>query len=71
VFIYNNEIYLKTINGDTNQVTAGPGYAARPEWSPDGQTILFSRIIQNVSKRLYYLDVESREVTPVFPAEEQ
>ena len=71
VFIYNNEIYLKTINGDTNQVTAGPGYAARPEWSPDGRTILFSRIIQNVSKRLYYLDVESREVTPVFPAKEQ
>lgn len=62
------EVFVMSTDGtQIEQFTEGPGYAARPEWSPDGQTILFSRIIQNVSKRLYYLDVESREVTPVFP----
>jgi Tol biopolymer transport system component len=70
VFAFHDEIFLMSTNGDNiQQLTDGSGYIKRPEWSPDGQTILFSRIIQNVSKRLYYLDVESREVTPVFPAE--
>jgi Tol biopolymer transport system component len=64
------EIFLMDIDGsEIEQVTEGPGYAARPEWSPDGKTILFSRIIPNVSKRLYYLDPATHQVTPVFPAE--
>jgi len=68
VFIYNDEVYIKNVDGgDAEQVTAGAGYAARPEWSPDGQTILFSRIILNGPERLYYLNVATREVTPVFP----
>lgn len=68
-FTLNEEVYLMGIDGsNVEQVTDGPGYVKRPEWSPDGKTILFSRIIQNVSKRLYYLDVATREVTPVFPA---
>lgn len=63
------EIFIMDTDGSNiEQVTQGPGYAARPEWSLDGGTILFSRIIPNVSKRLYYLDVATREVTPVFPA---
>jgi len=72
VFAYNSEVFIAETDGkNVEQLTDGVGYVRRPEWSPDGQTILFSRINQNVSKRLYYLDVESREVTPVFPAEEQ
>jgi len=72
VFIYNDEIHItKVDSGDAEQATAGPGFAARPEWSPDGETILFSRLILNASnrliKRLYYLNVATREVTPVFP----
>lgn len=68
VFIYDDEVYIKNVDGgDAEQVTAGPGFAARPEWGPDGQTILFSRIILNGPERLYYLDVVTREVTPVFP----
>ena len=68
-FTYDGEIYTMMIDSSNSiqQVTAGLGYARRPEWSPDGQTILFSRIIQNVSKRLYYLDVATHEVVPVFP----
>lgn len=68
-FTYDGEIYTMMIDSSNSiqQVTDGTGYARRPEWSSNGLTILFSRIIQNVSKRLYYLDVESREVTPVFP----
>ena len=68
-FTYHGEIYLMKGNGDNmEQVTAGPGYIARPVWSPDGKTILFTRIIQNVSQRLYYLNVATHQVTPVFPA---
>lgn len=67
-FILNNEVHVMKADGkNIEQVTKGLGYTVRPEWSPDGKTILFSRIIQNVSKRLYYLDVATREVTPVFP----
>jgi|GEM_PF-775698 len=66
---YDKEIFIMKIDGNgIEQITEGPGYATRPEWSPDGNTLLFSRIIPNVSKRLYYLDVNTREVTPVFPA---
>lgn len=72
-FTYKNEVYIKNIDGsNAEQVTAGAGYTARPEWSPSGQVILFSRLILNASsrliKRLYYLNVATREVTPVFPA---
>ncbi len=63
------EIFIMIADGtDIEQVTAGTGYAARPEWSPDGKTILFTRIIPNVSQRLYFLDVATHQVTPVFPA---
>ncbi len=59
---------MKTDGSDMEQVTEGTGYVRRPEWRPDGRTILFSRIIDNVSNRLYYLDVATHQVTPVFPA---
>ncbi len=65
---YDKEIFIMKIDGNgIEQITEGPGYATRPEWSPDGNTLLFSRIIPNVSKRLYFLDVVSHQVTPVFP----
>jgi Tol biopolymer transport system component len=68
VFVFNGEIHFVGIDGKSvEQVTDGLGYTVRPEWSPDGATLLFSRIIPNESKRLYYLDVATREVTPVFP----
>lgn len=71
VFTLEEEVYLMEIDGNNiQQVTDGPGHVKRPEWSPDGETILFSRILQNVSKRLYYLEVNTREVTPVFPEED-
>jgi len=63
------EIFIMKVDGsDIEQVTEGNGYSARPEWGPDGKTILFTRIIENVSKRLYFLDVGTHQVTPVFPA---
>jgi len=62
------EIFMMNLDGSgVEQITEGAGYVARPEWSLDGKTILFSRIIPNVSKRLFYLNVVSHEVTPVFP----
>jgi TolB protein len=65
-----SEVYLMNADGtEIRQVTSGPGIARRPEWHPDGQTILFSRFRPNVSKRAYLLDVTTLEVTPVFPAE--
>src|SRR5699024_10611653 len=69
VFVHNKELYITKVDSEcVEQVTTGPGYVVRPEWNPDGKTILFSRIILNVSKRLYYFNVATREVTPVFPA---
>jgi Tol biopolymer transport system component len=58
------------VNGENiTQLTEGNGIAQRLEWHPDGQTILFTRFIPNVSDRMYLLDVQTREVEPVFPAE--
>lgn len=63
------EMFIMNIDGgNIKQVTEASGYVRRPEWSPDGKTILFSRIINNVSSRLYFLNVTTRQVTPVFPA---
>jgi Tol biopolymer transport system component len=63
------ELFIMNIDGSSiQQVTAGPGYVGRPEWSPDGKTILFTRVIPNVSQRLYLLDVTTHQVKPVFPA---
>lgn len=68
-FIYDDELYIKKVgNKNVEQVTIGLGYVRRPEWSLDGKIILFSRIIPNVSRHLYHLNVYTREVTPVFPA---
>ena len=65
-----SEVYLMNADGtEIRQVTSGPGIARRPEWHPNGQTILFTRFRPNVSKRAYLLDVKTLEVTPVFPAE--
>jgi Tol biopolymer transport system component len=67
---FNSEVFIVKSDGSGfKQLTEGPGYVRRPEWSPDGETILFTRIIENVSERLYFLDVATLEVTPVFPAE--
>lgn len=69
MFTYDGEVYFTKVgNKGVEKVTVGPGYARRPEWSPNGKTILFCRIIPNVSRYLYYLDVATHEVTPVFPA---
>ena len=65
------ELHIMNVDGsDVRQVTEGPGMVRRPEWSPDGKTILFDRFIPNVSERLYLLDVQTLEVNPVFPANE-
>ncbi|MCA1803508.1 MAG: hypothetical protein LC662_13755 [Rhodothermaceae bacterium] len=40
--------------------------AYRPVWHPDGHSILFSANIYNAS-RLYLIDINTREITAVFP----
>ncbi|HKI45930.1 MAG TPA: hypothetical protein VKA08_11425 [Balneolales bacterium] len=65
----NYELFIMNSDGtEIEQVTEGVGVAGRPQWSPNGKTILFSRFIPNVSRRLYLLDVQTKQVTPVFPA---
>lgn len=64
------EVFMMNADGTgIEQLTEGEGIAQRPEWHPDGQTILFTRFIPNVSERMYLLDVQTRQVEPVFPAE--
>lgn len=62
------ELYLMNIDGtDIRQITEGPGYVDRPEWHPDGSRLLFTRVIPNVSNRMYVVEATSYEVEPVFP----
>jgi len=64
------EIFVMQKDGShIEQLTEGDGMVRRPEWHPDGREILFTRIIPNVSERMYLLDVQTRQVEPVFPAE--
>jgi len=64
------EIFVMHKDGSNiEQLTEGEGIAGRPQWHPDGREILFTRIIPNVSERMYLLDVQTRQVEPVFPAE--
>jgi Tol biopolymer transport system component len=72
-FAYNEEIHLMAADGsNVRQVTGGEGDAAQPMWSPDGTQILFFRRFflrgGQTTTHLYLLDVETLEVTPVFPA---
>ncbi|NBB73145.1 MAG: hypothetical protein GVY35_05625 [Bacteroidetes bacterium] len=65
------EVFLMHADGTgIRRVTQGPGSAERPEWHPEGKTIMFSRELPGGSHRLYLLDVETLEVEPVFPAQE-
>lgn len=75
-FAYQDQIYLMNADGtDIRRVTGGDGYAGAPEWNPDGNTILFTRLNflpgSRAINRLFFLDVETLEVTPVFPAGEE
>ncbi|WP_103029358.1 TolB family protein [Salinibacter altiplanensis] len=70
-FNYDDQIYLMSADGtNVRQVTGGDGFAAKPAWSPTGETILFFRRFTSRGYRsLFLLDVETLEVEPVFPAE--
>lgn len=74
-FVYDRQVYLMSATGENvRQVTGGEGYAKQPVWSPDGETILFWRRFfdsAQTPERLYFLDVETLEVEPVFPAGER
>lgn len=71
-FTLNREVHLMDANGENvRQVTGGmSGFSRDPEWSPDGSKLLFSRVVHPsgdpADDRLYILDVETREVEPVF-----
>jgi len=71
-FAYGDQIYLMAADGtDVQQVTGGNGTAKQPVWSPDGETILFWRRFldgSNTRERLFFLDVKTLDVEPVFPA---
>jgi len=71
-FAYDDQIYLMSATGENvRQVTGGKGTAQQPVWSPNGETILFWRRFFDSSQtpeRMYFLDVETLEVEPVFPA---
>lgn len=73
-FAHDDQIYLMSATGENvRQVTGGKGSATQPEWSPNGEKILFWRRFFNGSQsttHLYVLDVETLEVEPVFPAQD-
>ncbi len=67
-----SEIFIMDRDGSNiRQLTQGEGDAYAPEWHPDGQKILFSRRIDfsstERSRRLWLVDVETLQVTPLFP----
>lgn len=70
-FTYDDQIYLMSADGtNIRQVTGGKGFAAKPSWSPSGEKILFFRRFTSRGYRsLFFLDVQTLEVEPVFPAE--
>jgi len=73
-FVYDRQVYLMSATGENvRQVTGGEGYAKQPVWNPDGETILFWRRYfdsAQTPERLYFLDVQTLEVEPVFPTED-
>src|SRR5262245_18909542 len=48
----------KADSGTARQITAGPGYDYQPDWSPDGNRIVFSRYDKDAVE-LLLLDVAS------------
>ena len=64
---------LFTLNLDTEEVqqltyTPQEITVFRPEWHPEGDRILFTATIPNVSRRLYTIQPSSGEIEAVFPA---
>lgn len=51
-------------SGTATQLTAGPGYDYQPDWSPDGERVVFVRYLDDAME-LYVLELESGEVTPL------
>jgi len=68
-----SEIFVMDVDGSNiRQLTQGEGGAYAPEWHPDGQKLLFSRRIDFSStertRRLWLVDIETLQVTPLFAA---
>ena len=51
-------------SGVATQLTAGPGYDYQPDWSPDGERVVFVRYLDDAME-LYVLELDSGEVKPL------
>lgn len=64
------ELFLMNYeSGEVTQITQNQGFADTIAWSPSGEELIFNRVIPNVSKRLYIIDLNTYEVEPVFKKE--
>ena len=66
------EIFVMDVEGtNIRQLTEEEGKAVIPVWHPNGESILFHRSVllsaTETLRRLWLVDVETLEVTPVFP----
>ena len=69
VFTHDSSLYLVNSDGtNSRKLTATPGYALSPSWSPDGQRIRFSVADpQGRGLALWQANVATRTVRPVLP----
>ncbi len=65
VYSMQGSLWRQSLASETaTQLTAGPGYDYQPDWSPDGERVVFVRYV-NDAMELYLLDLGSGEVTPL------
>jgi Tol biopolymer transport system component len=65
VYAMAGSLWRQRIGADVaEELTAGPGYDAQPDWSRDGKRIVFVRYLHDATN-LYALDLASGAVTPL------
>jgi TolB protein len=66
---YTNELYVMDADGgDVTRLTETPHEEASPAWSPDGERIVYSRILdENASHELYVVNADGSCPTKLMP----